>query len=263
MTIAPSVIIAFGIGVCFTLIFPLLLLVFLGIRKKISPVPAVTGALAFFISQMVLRIPILNVLSGQQWFQTFAASQLIAYLLILSFTAGLFEESARLIGVRFFCKKHRGYSDAISFGLGHGFCEAILLVGFTHLNSLIYAVMINNGTFSALSETTPQAAKQITAALTAAQAPTIYLAILERVFAMLFHMFATMLIFQGVNRRRSFLYYILAILAHTIFNLVSVLLMQYTGIWASELFLCFGGIFSLVYLLRARRDFPANPSYLT
>ncbi|WP_195985156.1 YhfC family glutamic-type intramembrane protease [Clostridium sp. D33t1_170424_F3] len=263
MTVAPSVLIAFGVGVFFTLVCPLLLLVFLGIRKRISPVPVVVGALTFFISQMVLRIPILNALSGQQWFQSFAASQLIAYLLILSFTAGLFEESARLVGVRFFCRKHRAYTDAISFGLGHGFCEAILLVGFTHLNSLIYAVMMNTGSFSILAEASPQAAEQITAALTSAQASTIYLAILERVFAVLFHLFATMLIFQGVNRRRSFPYYILAILAHTIFNFVSVLLMQYAGIWASELFLCFGGIFSLIYLLRARRDFPANSFHLS
>lgn len=258
MTIAPSVLIAFGIGVFFTLVCPLLLLVFLGIRKKISPVPVIVGALAFFVSQMVLRIPILNALSGQQWFQAFAASQLIVYFLVLSFTAGLFEEFARLVGVSFFCKKHRAYTDAISFGLGHGFCEAILLVGFTHLNSLIYAVMINTGTFSVLTEASPQAAEQITAALASAQASTIYLAVLERVFAVLFHMFATMLIFQGVNRRRSFLYYIFAILAHTVFNFVSVLLMQYTGVWASELFLCFGGIFSLIYLLRSRRSFSVN-----
>lgn len=263
MTIAPSVIVAFGIGVFFTLVCPLLLLVFLGVRKKISPVPVVVGALAFFISQIVLRIPMINALSAQQWFQTFAASQLIVYLLILSFTAGLFEESARLVGVRFFCRKHRAYTDAISFGLGHGFCEAILLVGFTHLNSLIYAVMINTGTFSILTETSPQAAEQITTALMSAQASTIYLAVLERVFAVLFHMFATMLIFQGVNRRRSFLYYVLAVLAHTLFNFVSALLTQYVSIWAGELFLCLGGVFSLLYLLHARRSFSSIDRPLT
>ena len=92
-------IIAFGISSFFTLLFPIILMIVLVAKQKIAPRPLLIGMLAFFVSQILLRVPILNVLSTQSWFLSFAQQQMILYLVLLSSTAGLFEESARLIGV--------------------------------------------------------------------------------------------------------------------------------------------------------------------
>ena len=42
-----------------TLVLPILLLLFLCLFKKISPLPMALGLLSFFISQILLRIPLL------------------------------------------------------------------------------------------------------------------------------------------------------------------------------------------------------------
>ena len=53
----------------------------------------------------------------------------------------------------------------------------------------------------------------------------VYLGILERVSAVMYHVFATCLVFLAVKRRRPVLY-LAAILAHTVFNAgVSLVLM--------------------------------------
>ena len=109
----------------FTVLFPLLLLVLLAIRRAISLRPLFIGVLAFFVSQILLRIPLLSILSTQGWFLTFAQQQMLLYLILLSASAGLFEESARLLGAKCFCKGRRSYRDAVSFGLGHGLCEVV------------------------------------------------------------------------------------------------------------------------------------------
>lgn len=60
--------------------------------------------------------------------------------------AGIFEETARYICFKFILKKERRIQDAISYGIGHGGIEAILLVGITYLINTIVSIMINLGT---------------------------------------------------------------------------------------------------------------------
>lgn len=72
--IPTEILIAFGISSFFTVLFPLLLLVLLAIRRAISLRPLLIGVLAFFVSQILLRIPLLSILSTQGWFLTFCAT---------------------------------------------------------------------------------------------------------------------------------------------------------------------------------------------
>lgn len=97
-------------------------------RKKNVWISFLIGALCFFLSQTVLRIPILSMLQKNLAFQMWTWGNPLIYLVLLAFSAGLFEEAARYIG--FYCsKKHHDHLlDAIAFGLGHGGIEAILMV---------------------------------------------------------------------------------------------------------------------------------------
>lgn len=259
MTIPVSTLAAFGVSCLFTLVLPIVGLIILGVKRKISARPLLIGALAFFISQVVLRLPILNILSTQNWFLSFAQQYMIPYMILLCVSAGLFEESARLVGVTFFCKGRRSFRDAVSFGLGHGICEVLLLVGLSSVNNLVYAVLVNNGSLAAMSAISPEAVEQITSALAAVSASNVYLGIVERVSAVMFHVFATVLIFQGVNRGHSLLYWLLAILAHAVFNLAAALLMQYTNVWVCEAFLVLIGLLGVFYVLRTKSTFPQEP----
>lgn len=218
----------------FTVLFPLLLLVLLAIRRAISLRPLFIGVLAFFVSQILLRIPLLSILSTQGWFLTFAQQQMLLYLILLSASAGLFEESARLLGAKCFCKGRRSYRDAVSFGLGHGLCEVVLLVGLSSIGNLLYCVMINSGSLGAAASGSAEMLQQITAALASVSTASIYLGIVERISAVLFHVFASVLIFYGVNRGHSFRYWLFALLAHTAFNVAATFLVQYSNIWICE-----------------------------
>lgn len=206
--IPTEILIAFGISSFFTVLFPLLLLVLLAIRRAISLRPLFIGVLAFFVSQILLRIPLLSILSTQGWFLTFAQQQMLLYLILLSASAGLFEESARLLGAKCFCKGRRSYRDAVSFGLGHGLCEVVLLVGLSSIGNLLYCVMINSGSLGAAASGSAEMLQQITAALASVSTASIYLGIVERISAVLFHVFASVLIFYGVNRGHSFRYWL-------------------------------------------------------
>lgn len=256
--------VAFGISSFFTLLFPFLFLIVLAAKRNISPRPLFIGMLAFFVSQVLLRIPILNVLSTQNWFLSFAQQQMVLYLVLLSSSAGLFEESARLIGVKCFCKEQRSYRDAISFGLGHGLCEVILLVGLNSVGNFLYCILINNGSLNAATVGSAELVQQITTALAAVSTTSVYLGIVERVSAVLFHVFASVLIFQGVNRRHAASYWLLAVLAHAVFDLIATILAQYSSIWICEGVLLLLGLIALAYVLRIRRTFsreeiPTNP----
>jgi uncharacterized membrane protein YhfC len=248
--VSKSFIISFAVSFIITGIVPIVLLIILGVKRKINAIPLFMGAGAFFVSQVVIRIPILNVLSLTEWFQDFAASQMILYVLILSFTAGLFEESARLGGA-LLLKKHRTYKDIISFGLGHGICEAVILVGLTNLQNIVLAVMLNNGSIYAVL---PAETIELFVGQLAAAAPIqIYLGILERFSAVLFHMFATMLIFIGVINKKKGLYYLLALAAHTFFNFGLLLIAQYTNMYIMEAAALALGLGGLYFILRQKK----------
>lgn len=261
MTVASSTVLAYAIGAFATTLLPVIILIVLGVRKKLSVTPMFIGVLAFFVSQVVLRLPILSVLGTQSWFKSFAENNYIVYVVVIGgFTAGLFEETARYLGVKFILKKQRGYQDAISFGLGHGFCEAILITGLTFINYLIYCIMINGGTFDTLAKAMPSAtAQQLISVLTAATAGNIYIGIAERVFAVTYHVFATVLIFKGINSKKIG-YYFLAILAHTILNSGAVLLAKYVNVWASEGFLLVVSILAFLYIIKQKKLFPVKSS---
>jgi uncharacterized membrane protein YhfC len=248
--VSTAFIVSFAVSFAITGIAPIVLLIILGVKRKINAIPLFMGAGAFFVSQVLIRIPILNVLSLTEWFQDFAASQMILYVLILSFTAGLFEESARLGGA-LLLKKHRTYKDIISFGLGHGLCEVVMLIGLSSIQNIVLAVMLNNGSIYAVlpAETIDLLLNNLAMSTTA----QVYLQILERFSAVLFHMFATMLIFIGVIKKKKLVYYLLALAAHTFFNFGLLLIAQYTNMYIMEAAALALGLGGLYFILRQKK----------
>lgn len=233
------------------LIAPIVLVLVLCLRKKISPKPMFLGFAAFFVSQICLRLPILQALGKVSWYQAFA-HQTVLYAVTICFTAGLFEESARYLCARFFLKRQRAFRDAIGFGLGHGFCEVILIAGLTELNLLIYAEMLNSGVLHSLASTLPEGSYQkLVTQLLALTPVTPYVAIWERFSAVLFHLFATVLIFRGINTGKV-RYYFFAIAAHTLTDSASVLLMKYGNVWISESAICILSLLGIFYVWKVR-----------
>lgn len=240
-----------------TLVLPVALLVVLGALKKIRLAPLALGFVSFFVSQMVLRIPLLQLLTASGALNAFAAHTLLYAVVVGGFSAGLFEESARLGGAAIL-KNNRTWKDMVSFGLGHGLCEVMLLAGMTHVNNLLLAAALANpgGPVGALLAGVDSATLELVASQLAAATPGIIaLGLLERVSAVLFHLFATSLVFTAVIRRKP-LWYFAAIAAHTLFNSAAVLLAG-AGMVVTELALLALGLCGGGYVLAAKRKWPA------
>ncbi len=255
MTISSSAFAAFIIAAAAELVFPIVLLLVLCLKKKISAKPMFLGAAAFFVSQICLRIPLLQAVGAQSWFKAFTL-HVIPYFIMLSITAGLFEESARYLCAGCFLKKQRGFNDAIAFGLGHGLCEVILLTGMAQINNIIYTVMINNGSFSTVTAKLPAATSQLILSTMLAVKPSmVYVGILERVFAVTFHVFASVLIFKGVNEHKIRCYF-LAIAAHAVLDFGSITLIKYINPWAGEGFAFAVWLVALFLIIKMKPTFP-------
>lgn len=163
------------------------------------------GALAFFISQICIRIPILTLVLPQfPWFQVLSF-QPWAYGLFLGGTAALFEEGARWIAMALM-ERRRGrrsnmeteglacLKDGVVFGLGHGGIEAMLLVG---LNAVVLLVMAVTGLQSL-----------------PADAGSAFAAGAERIFTLTFHIGASVIMMYGVRMGKAGRCFLLAFILH-------------------------------------------------
>ena len=247
---------SFAVAAFCTLVLPVALLIVLLLLKKVRLAPLALGFVSFFVSQMVLRIPLLQLLTAVGALNALAANTVVYAVLVGGLSAGLFEETARLAGAAIL-KNQRTWKDMVSFGLGHGLCEVMLVMGMAYLNNLLLAAALADpaGPLGLLLAGLDSAAlQQLTAQLAAIGPGLVALALLERVSAVLFHLFATSLVFTAVLRRQPG-WYLAAIAAHTLFNAVAVLLSG-AGLVATELALLALGLCGGGYVLAARRKWP-------
>lgn len=198
-----------GIAVCFGL--PIAGLVLLTRRRKGAGKAFAWGAAAFVVSQLLIRVPILQLLLPN--FAWFGAMQVYpwGYGLFLGLTAGLAEETARWIAFRYFLKGKDTLEHGLAFGLGHGGIEAMLLVG---LNMIAGVVMALAGQ----------------AAQFPADAGSVLVAGAERLFAMAFHVGASLLVMHGVRTGRGLWYWILAVALHGALDAAVVILPAVFGV---------------------------------
>jgi len=236
-----------------SLVLPVIIVVYLYKRWDISLRAVLIGVLTFFISQIVLRIPLLNYLANLSWFQNFSGN-IIIYSLFLALTAGLFEETGRYLGFRYLLSDQLKWKNGIAFGLGHGGIEAIIFVGLTNINNLIYSFMINSGKFnSVIGNKLPEA----TAALVKKQLITTSAAIfaaggIERVFAITIQIaFSLIVLYAVVKRKKIFVIY--AILLHFIIDTPAAIV-QFTdlSIWIAEFILLIMSIAAVWFIIRSR-----------
>lgn len=198
-----------GILICYAL--PTVCLILLIRRKKGAGKAFVWGALAFVVSQLLIRVPILQlVLPNFQWF---AVLQMYPwrYGLFLGLTAGLAEETARWIAARCFLRGKDTLGHGLAFGLGHGGIEAMLLVGPNMIAGIVMVLTGQTGLFPA-------------------DWGSVLAGGAERIFAMAFHIGAGLLVLYGVRSGRVVRYWALAVALHTVMDAAVVILPAVFGV---------------------------------
>ena len=218
--------------ICVTLLICLVLpvvvlLVFALKNKKQGIVSAwLLGAAGFFVTQILIRVPILSVLQGSSGFMAFAQSHLFAYAFGLAFTAGLFELAGRF-AVAKLMRKNLNYKRSLAAGLGHGGIEAMVLIGMTYISNLVFVVMINTGTFDAMLAQTAATGvdasqlEMIKMQLISYSPAMFLLGGFERILAMTAHAAMSMLVCYGVAHKKALPCALMCLLIHTFIDLTA------------------------------------------
>ena len=210
---------------------PVVLLLRLAAKyKKQSIVSAwLLGAAGFFVTQILIRIPILTVLQSQSWFVDFAANHLAVYGFVLAFTAGLFELAGRFVVAKLLNRKGVNFDRSLAAGLGHGGIEAILIAGIAMVNNLAYITMINGGTFD---ETLAMAASmgvdvsqlELIKEQLLTYSPALFLlGGFERILAMTAHAAMSMLVCYGITHHKVLKCTLVCLAIHTFIDFTAVL----------------------------------------
>ena len=203
---------------------PLLILLFVRKHRGQKLLPAwLLGAAGFFVTQILIRVPILLVLQTKDWFMDFAQTHMFLYAFLMAFTAGLFELAGRF-AVAKLMKKDLTFNRSLAAGLGHGGIEAMVLVGGSCISNFVFIVMINSGTFDTLiaEAVATGAADQIIAlgnSLIDTHPALFLLAGFERILAMTAHVGMTMIVCYALYRKKPLQGTLLCLAIHTMIDL--------------------------------------------
>lgn len=212
-----------------TIVLPIVVLLYAIKQKRF--IPFGLGVAAFVLSQIVLRIPLMQILEQNSVFYTMLQmTQPILFSIIIGLSAGVFEELARYVLMRFLMKQ-RDFKSGILFGFGHGGIEAALLVG---INAFILL-------FSSLNQ----------------MGSSIYFVSgIERFFAILLHVGLSLIVLEGIVKKQ-FRYVILAIIVHGMIDALVGILPLYlspnTSLIVIEISLAVTAIIVFIYGLSIKK----------
>jgi uncharacterized membrane protein YhfC len=225
-----------GLNFLLMLILPILLARLIAIRRHVGWGLFAIGAATFILSQVV-HLPF-NWLIVQQlkWIDP---ENLVVLALFLGLSAGVFEETARYLTYRFWAKDARSWGKGLMLGIGHGGIEAILL-GVIGLINFIILLGLKNGYFAGILAAVPEDQLYLVDAqintLFSVPASMALLGATERLFALMLHLSASLLVLQ-VFMRGQLRWLGAAIVWHATINAVAVYLISIGGAVETEIVL--------------------------
>ena len=207
-----SVVITIGLPIALFLIF----------RKKLNlkVLPMLFGIFGFVIFALVLESMVHSLVIGKIIIKENTPVLFIVYAI---FMAGIFEESARFISFKILKQKFKGIGTALSYGVGHGGIESILVAGVSLLFALVMGIMVNTGSVNLITDKlTGSSLTFINSELSQLSSTPSYLFLisgLERISAMAIQFSLSVLVFYAVYGKDKFWLYPLAIILHAIIDI--------------------------------------------
>ncbi|MBQ8633640.1 MAG: YhfC family intramembrane metalloprotease [Lachnospiraceae bacterium] len=248
------------IGMIFSLILsiglPIVLLILVKIKLKANLTSFVIGCATFIVFALMLE-PILHsiVLTATG---TLLTDNIILYGLYGGLAAALFEETGRLVAMKFFMKDSLNKPNALMYGIGHGGIEAILLVGMTYISNLMTAFMINSGALQASLESVDAVLQKDTfqqvKLLWELPSWQFYMAGIERLIAVLLQIALSVLVYKAVVKKNR-TYWFIAFGIHFAVDFLTVVI---TGlgapVWIVEVLLLIAVAFVARYAYKLYKE---------
>ena len=155
------------------------------------------------------------ILYGDSAVSSAIQSSPILFMLYASFAAGVFEETGRLFGFKVLLRKHQERETAVAYGIGHGGIEVILILGMTYAIYFLALLGVNLGG----AETT----QQIISTANSIPAANAFLAMFERVSAMMMHIGLSMIMFTACRAKGKLWLYPVSIFFHALADMPACL----------------------------------------
>ena len=176
------------------------------------------GLLVFLVFQGVLRVPwtiALPQIEGfREWLKS-PNSQWI-WIVVLCVSAGIFEETGRWVGCRFFFKpEDRVWKNALMFGAGHGGVEALVVALLQFSGAAFYLLL--HVVDPAVLKLPPEKAAEALTQFAGLKGWEPLLGLWERLGTLVVHVGLSVMVLQFFRRSRAWLFW--AILAHSLTNL--------------------------------------------
>jgi len=194
-------------------------------------------ALALFLVSLI-RLPLNSFVQGLIRYNFLGEKLILLSVLFPSFTAALFEEGFRTLGIGFLVKE-KNYYKGLMYGIGHGGGgESMIFVGFSLLiNFIAYKVFGNLPMFSSLKSTFDSLSWYM---------PLIGAG--ERMMTIVIQIAFSVLIMAAFLNKKHYLIFI-AFLLHLIFDFTAVYLNLKTSIFWAELLVTLFTVLSLMIII--------------
>ena len=114
--------------------------------------------------------------------------------------AALFEETGRWVAMRLFVRRVGDPGTAVSYGLGHGGAESILIGALGQTQAIVLSVLLNIGMLQKLI-TNHAVMEKIQTGLAHADFSLALLGGFERIWALLIQIFCSLLVWRAVSRK--------------------------------------------------------------
>lgn len=262
--------VAMGLATVLAIILPLIVAIVWCKVKKEKFTTVLIGAATFMLFAIVLEKSIQTVVvQMDNPVSRFLNASPFLLALVLALFPGVFEETGRFVAFKTVLRRRKNRETSISHGIGHGCFEVMFILGLAFSEYFVYGLMINAGSFGELAQMTVDATpvpgieeQFIAIAETVASIGigSIWLSFVERIFAVMFHIACSMLVFYACKDKKKWWLYPLAVVLHTLVDFLAAGL-TYVGlvtfpIWVSEIILGVAGVglFLLAYVFLYRKD---------
>lgn len=265
-TVSTQTFVLLGIGAAIFMIVPIVIAI-IWKKKKNEPFTTILiGAATFLLFVTVEKVIQSFFIMDSTPMGAFINARPVLWAFTVGFFPGLFEETGRLVAFKTLLKKRQQRETSISYGLGHGgVAEVSVIMTYTMISYFAYAALINSGEIKTIVEQVRELApsqlsqiEDLIKQLTEFSAMSLVTMIIERVFAVMLHVGASIMVFYACKDKKFWLYP-LAILFHTLIDMCAGLMLanviSIPG-WAFELVFAIASslVFFGAYFLLYRKD---------
>lgn len=243
------------IGIVFSVIcslfVPVAIWIYLVKKDKKMSRRILCGMFGFFIAHIVLRVPLLQLLSSTQWFQSLETENVFIYSLFIALSTALFEIASRFVIFKYALKDDICFMSAVGVGFGHSACETLAYTALTSVVNLSVSIMINTDTLAKTENY-----ELIKESLINESASTFFASGTERLISMVIYIGITIILAYFMKNNKDLAGFGICFGIYAIYNLtVQLVSRSQSSVWVTIAVMCvFAAMTAIAALYLNKKD---------